>query len=167
MLDNRLQDAAMFLLNIWMRFAFETSFYEERRAGELGVARICELMTDAQRQCYGDALDPDELDPWFWASKLHFYITGLSFYNFPYTFGYLFSLGIFARAREEGSAFVPRYVELLMLTGSDSAENVARRALGVDLERPDFWNASIDLIAADLVQLEALLPDVVLETPES
>jgi oligoendopeptidase F len=54
-----------------------------------------------------------------------------------------------------------------MLTGSDSAENVARRALGVDLEKPDFWNASIDLIAADLVQLEALLPDVALETPES
>jgi pepF/M3 family oligoendopeptidase len=167
MLDNRLQDAAMFLLNIWMRFVFETSFYEERRAGELGVARICELMSDAQRQCYGDALDPDELDPWFWASKLHFYITGLSFYNFPYTFGYLFSLGIFARAREEGAAFAPRYAELLMLTGSDSAENVARQALGVDLEKPDFWNASIDLIAADLVQLEALLPDVALETPES
>ncbi len=106
-------------------------------------------MLAAQRRCYGDALADDELDPWFWASKLHFYITGISFYNFPYTFGYLFSLGIFSRAKQEGPDFLPRYEELLRRTGSDTAEGVAREALGVDLEKPDFWNASIDLIDSD------------------
>ncbi len=152
MLDSRLSDASAFLLNIPMRFEFERALYEERKAGELSVGRLKELMLEAQRHNYGDALAEDDLDPWFWASKLHFYITGTSFYNFPYTFGYLFSLGIFARARQEGPDFLPRYEELLRLTGSDTAEAVARRSLGVDLEQPDFWRASIDLIEEDLAE---------------
>ena len=78
-------------------------------------------MADAQRDWYGDALAEGELDPWFWASKLHFYIAGISFYNFPYTFGYLFSLGLFGRAKAEGPAFLPRVEELLRLAGSDTA----------------------------------------------
>jgi oligoendopeptidase F len=153
-LDARMQDAATFLLNIPMRFYFEEALYQERAAGELSVTRLKELMLDAQHRCYGEALNPEELDPWFWASKLHFYITGISFYNFPYTFGYLFSLGIFARAKQEGPSFLPRYEELLRLTGSDTAEGVARGALGVDLESPHFWNESIDLIDADAVRFE-------------
>ncbi len=149
LLDARMQDAAAYLLNIPMRFHFEERLYQERAAGELSVTRLCELMLDAQRTWYGDALADDQLDPWFWASKLHFYIAGLSFYNFPYTFGYLFSLGIVARAREAGPGFVTQYVDLLRRTGSDSAEGVAREALGVDLEAPDFWHASIDAIEAE------------------
>lgn len=149
-LDNRLQAGATFLLNIPMRFFFEKAVYEERSQGELSVSRLKELMLDAQRQCYGDCLAEDELDPWFWASKLHFYITGISFYNFPYTFGYLFSLGLFALAKQEGPAFVPRYAELLRLTGRETPERIAARCLGVDLEAPDFWQASLDLIEHDL-----------------
>ena len=154
MLDSRMQDAATFLLNIPMRFDFEKAVYEERSKGELSIERLKALMTDAQIQNYGDALDPAQLDPYFWASKLHFYITGISFYNFPYTFGYLFSFGLFARARAEGPSFLPRYEALLRRTGSASAEVVARDALGVDLEAPEFWNASIDLIAEDLARFE-------------
>jgi len=149
-LDGRLQDAAVFLLNIPTRFSFEKAVYEERADGELSVSRLCELMLRAQREWYGDALDSSDLDPWFWASKLHFYITTTSFYNFPYTFGYLFSLGLFARAKHEGSQFMPRYEALLRSTGSGSAEAIARDALGVDLTRPDFWHASLDLVESTL-----------------
>ena len=149
-LDGRLQDASVFLLNIPARFAFESAVYGERARGELSVSRLCELMLAAEREWYGDALDPQDLDPWFWASKLHFYMTSISFYNFPYTFGYLFSLGIFERAKREGPSFLPRYEALLRATGSGSAETVARDALGIDLEKPDFWNASLDLIEETL-----------------
>ncbi len=149
-LDGRLQDAAVFLLNIPARFDFESAVYEERASGELSVSRLCELMLEAEREWYGDALDAGDLDPWFWASKLHFYITSTSFYNFPYTFGYLFSLGLIARAKREGPAFMPRYDALLRSTGSASAESVARDAIGVDLSKPDFWHASLDLVEATL-----------------
>jgi oligoendopeptidase F len=154
MLDSRMQDGAAFLLNIPMRFLFEKAVYEERAAGELAVSRLGQLMSEAQRTCYGNCLAEDQLDPWFWASKLHFYLTGISFYNFPYTFGYLFSLGIFARAKREGPGFLPAYEDLLRRTGSQSAEDLARDCLGVDLEVPDFWHASIDLIESDLARFE-------------
>ncbi len=149
-LDGRMQDASVFLLNIPARFSFERAVYEERAHGELSVSRLCELMLAAEREWYGDALDPGDLDPWFWASKLHFYITSTSFYNFPYTFGYLFSLGLFARARREGPPFMPRYDALLRSTGSGTAEAVARDAIGVDLAKPDFWHASLDLVEETL-----------------
>ena len=155
-LDARLQDASAFLLNIPTRFDFERAVYEEREAGELPVSRLRQLMTDAQRQNYGDALDGEQLDPWFWASKLHFYITGVSFYNFPYTFGWLFSRAISARFRAEGPAFLPRYEALLRATGSAPAEDVARDALGVDLRDGRFWDAGIDLVEEDLRAFEAL-----------
>jgi oligoendopeptidase F len=155
-LDQRLQDSSAFLLNIPMRFDFESSFYEQRKSGELSVRALQELMLDAQRKNYGESIDPAQLDPWFWASKLHFYITEISFYNFPYTFGYLFSMGIFARFLAEGPEFLTRYESLLMQTGSAPAEKVALDALGVDLQKPEFWNASIDLIAQDWKSFDAL-----------
>jgi oligoendopeptidase F len=156
LLDLRLCDAATYLLNLPMRFDFEHALYEERQNGELSVSRLRELILDAQRKNYDDALDPAELNPWFWASKLHFYITDLSFYNFPYVFGFLFSRGIFARAKEQGPEFLRRYESLLRLSGSDTAENVARAALGVDLTRPDFWHTCLDHVQGDLERFAAL-----------
>ncbi|MDD9934981.1 MAG: M3 family oligoendopeptidase [Myxococcales bacterium] len=149
-LDQRLLEAAVFLCNIPMRFDFEHALYTRRAAGELSLSELKQMMEDAQRKNFGGTLDPAQLDPWYWASKLHFYITEISFYNFPYTFGYLFSLGIFARAKQEGPDFLPGYEALLRRTGSADAEEVARESLGVDLTKPDFWNASIDLIEQDL-----------------
>jgi oligoendopeptidase F len=162
MLDARMQDAETFLLNIRMRFLFESSLYDERASGELSIERLCELMADAQQRIYGDTLDPEQLDPWFWASKLHFYIAGVSFYNFPYTFGYLLSLGLFARARQEGRGFLPRYEELLRQTGRDRVETVVQSCVGVDLQQPDFWQASIDLIEEDLGRWEKVVDELAL-----
>ncbi len=155
MLYSRLQDGVAYLLDIPTRFDFECAFYEERAEGEVGASRLCELMCDAQRRNFGDALDPDGLNPWFWASKLHFYITSISFYNFPYSFGYLFALGLFSRARKEGAGFLPRYEALLRRTGSATAEEVAFESIGVQLSEPGFWHESIDLIEADLARFEA------------
>ena len=155
-LDHRLMEGAIFLCNIPMRFDFEYALYERRAEGELSVGQLGELMLEAQRQNFGDSIAESQLDPWYWASKLHFYITGLSFYNFPYTFGYLFSLGIFARAKAEGSSFLPKYELLLRATGSASAETIARQTLGIDLQGNQFWNESIDLIERDLAALEAI-----------
>jgi len=159
MLHGRLQDAATFLLDIPTRFDFECALYSERAQGELSVARLCELMDDAQTRNFGDALDPAGRHSWYWASKLHFFITGIRFYNFPYTFGYLFALGLYAVARSEGDAFWERYRRLLRHTGRAPAEVVAREGLGVDIGKPDFWNASIDGLESDLERFESELAD--------
>src|SRR5699024_420582 len=105
-------------------------------------------MVEAQKEAYQDALD--EYDPYFWASKLHFHITGTPFYNFPYTFGYLFSLGIYARAKELGESFEDDYIALLEDTGRMSVEELAMKHLQVDLTKPDFWEAAIELCIKDV-----------------
>ncbi len=159
-LDSEVGHGGTYLLDIPVRFEFEKALYEERGNGELSVSQLKALMTEKQREVLGDVLQEGEEDPWFWASKLHFYITGVTFYNFPYTFGYLLSRGLYAMFRKEGPDFLPRYESFLRLTGSDTAENVARRSLGSDLEKSDFWVQAIRSLEEPLSRLEALSPRV-------
>jgi oligoendopeptidase F len=160
MLDIEVGHGAIYLLDIPVRFEFEKSFYEERNNGDLSVSRLKQLMVETQRRIFGDVLEPGGEDPYFWASKLHFYITGLTFYNFPYTFGYLLSRGLYAMFKNEGPSFLSKYEEFLRLAGSDSAENVVKRTVGRDLENPDFWNEAIRTLEEPLNRLEKLLPKV-------
>jgi oligoendopeptidase F len=148
--------AHAYLLNIPMRYEFEQSFYEERRAGEVPASRLRELMTAAQRKLYANTLLPDGTDDLFWASKMHFFITGVSFYNFPYVFGYLLSQALFARFKAEGPAFLPAYESFLAATGSATCEEVARQSLGADLTSPDFWAAGITALSPQVAAYEKL-----------
>ena len=137
---------------------FEKAMYEERTAGELSVSRLKELMVATQRRVFGDLLEEGGEDPYFWASKLHFYITGTSFYNFPYTFGFLLSRGLYSRFCQEGTSFLPKYAEFLRSTGGNSAETVARDTIDCDLESTEFWVAAIRSLEQPLHQLKQLIP---------
>lgn len=148
LLEEKLRRAVAFFLNIHARVLFETAFYEARAQGTLTVAELNQLMVDAQKRAYLDLLG--EYHPHFWASKLHFYITDIPFYNFPYTVGFLFSSGIYARAQAEGAAFAGRYVALLRDTGRMTVEDLARRHLNVDLTDSAFWQEGIDAAVADV-----------------
>ncbi len=156
-LDAALCDAAIMLLDITVRYEFERAFHEERREGEVGVSRLKELMVEAQRRVWGQALLPDGEDPYFWASKLHFYITDVSFYNFPYTFGFLLAMALVRLFRQEGAEFLPRYQEFLRATGGGSAEEVAKAALGEDITGIEFWTAGIRALEEPLQRYEKLL----------
>lgn len=145
-----------YLLNIPVRFQFERRFYEERRAGIVSPSRLCELMVAAQREVYGDTLEPGQEDPWFWASKLHFFITRVSFYNFPYTFGYLLSQAMYAAYRTEGDRFLPRYEAFLAETGRATCEDAVRRTLGWDLRSREFWAEAIAACEPAIRDFEAL-----------
>ena len=156
LLDQMLGQAPSYLLNIPVRFAFERRFYEERLAGAVPVSRIKELMVAAQREVYGDTLEVGGEDPWFWASKLHFFITEVSFYNFPYAFGFLLSQALFREFRRAGAAFLPRYEEFLRLTGSAPCEEVVRRTLGRDPRDRAFWREAMAGLAEPLREFEAV-----------
>jgi len=161
-LDLAVAHGAIYLLDIPVRYAFEKALYTERSAGELGVSRLKELMVDTQREVFGEVLAEGGEDPYFWASKLHFYITGLTFYNFPYTFGFLLSRGLYALRKSEGPEFLPRYEAFLQLTGSDTVEAVAERSIGQDLKSPAFWVEAVRSLEPQLVELESLLPGMLL-----
>jgi pepF/M3 family oligoendopeptidase len=148
LLADKVERAVAFFMNIHARFIFETRFYAQRQKGLVSVEALNELMLQAQKDAYHNALT--EYHPLFWASKLHFYMTGQPFYNFPYTFGYLFSSGVYAQALKEGPAFEQRYVDLLRDTGRMQVEDLAARHLGVDLRKPDFWQSAVNLSLADI-----------------
>jgi oligoendopeptidase F len=156
LLDQEMLRSHAYLINIPMRYEFEKSLYTERASGELSVSRMQELMTAAQRKLYGDTLLEDGTDPMFWAYKMHFFITGVSFYNFPYVFGYLLSQALFARFKSEGQSFLPHYEAFLSKTGSATCEQVVKQTLGEDLTNPTFWSTAIQAITPALTAYEKL-----------
>ena len=147
-----------FVLNIPTRFEFEKRFYERRAERPLRPAELEALMGDSWMRWYGDALS--EPDSMYWASKLHFHISGLSFYNFPYLFGYLFSLGVYAKREEFGADFFARFNALLRDTGRMTAEDLAARHLQVDLRDTRFWNDTLAALAPRVDAFEALLDEL-------
>ncbi|MBX2799375.1 MAG: hypothetical protein KTR31_16995 [Myxococcales bacterium] len=137
MLDQELQAAVAFLMDIPARFGFERQLYALRRRGVFDTTELKQQMVAQQQQAYGGALGSySEL---FWCSKLHFYIAEFGFYNWPYTFGYLFSAAVYDRAAAEGPDFLVRLKDLLVRTGWQSTEELAHQTLGVDLTDPAFW----------------------------
>lgn len=150
LLEEKIQNSVAFFMNIHARFLFETRFYDKRKSGLLSSEEISELMVEAQKEAYCDALT--SYHPHFWASKLHFYITGTPFYNFPYTFGYMFSTGLYVRALEEGPSFADKYDALLRDTGVMSVEDLAKKHLNVDLTQRDFWQSAADSCVSDIRQ---------------
>lgn len=148
LLEDKIQRSVAFFMNIHARFLFETRFYEERKKGIVSKERLNKLMEEAQKEAYSDSLKT--YHPLFWASKLHFFITGVPFYNFPYTFGYLFSLGIYAQALKEGKDYEKKYIALLQDTGKMTVEELAKKHLGVDLTQKEFWQAGIDICIQDV-----------------
>ncbi len=155
-LEASLQGSCQVVVDISSRFLLEQGVFEKRRERELSVEELNALMLDAQRQTYGDGLDPDALHPYMWAMKPHYYSAGRSYYNFPYMFGLLFGLGLYARYQQEGASFPARYDDLLASTGLDDAATLAQR-FGIDIRDGAFWRASLDLIRADVERFEALV----------
>lgn len=155
MLWEELSSSLALMVNIPVRFEFEKAFYEQREKGELTAKQLCDLMETTWKEWYGDAMT--EADPYFWASKLHFSISQVSFYNYPYLFGYLFSKGVYAQRDAKGEQFYEDYVSLLRDTGSMMAEEVVQKHLGMDLTQADFWQQSIDMVKVQIDEFERLL----------
>lgn len=149
LLNAKIQRSIVFLFNIHARFLFETQFYEERKKGALSTEMLCSLMEQAQKRSYCNALD--EYHPFFWASKMHFNMTEIPFYNFPYTFGYLFSTAIYHKAKTSTS-FEETYISLLADTGKMTAEELALKHLNEDLTSPIFWQNTINILKQDVHQ---------------
>ncbi|WP_432355587.1 M3 family oligoendopeptidase [Sporosarcina sp. A2] len=154
LLANKLEGATAMFLNIRARFLFEDSFYTERAKGIVSEKRLNELMVDAQQEAFGNSLS--SYHPHFWAAKLHFFIDRVPFYNFPYTFGYLFSLGIYAEYLKHPEGFEEKYIALLRDTGSMKVENLAKKHLNVDVTKEDFWAAGIELVGKDVEEFVEL-----------
>jgi oligoendopeptidase F len=132
---------------------FEELAHTARRSeGELSVDRIGELWGSSQEELLGDSVEvtPGYLS--WWSYVPHFMST--PGYVYAYAYGQLLAMSVYRRYEEEGSAFVPRYLELLAAGGSRAPEELAAIA-GLDLTDPAFWDSGLALVEEKLEAAEA------------
>lgn len=153
-LEQDLQGATQLVVDIHSRFILEKTVFDKRRERELSIDELKATMLGAQKQTYGDALA--NYHDLMWAQKGHYYIAGYDFYNFPYTFGYLFGLGVYAEYKRQPKGFHERYDKLLSSTGMADASTLAKE-FGIDIESVDFWRQSLSVSAERVKEFERLV----------
>ena len=144
-LEGQLNKAAETNVDIYSRFLFEKEIFERREKAELSADEINEIMERSQKAAYDDGLDEHYLQKYMWTWKPHYYYTDLSFYNYPYAFGLLFSTGLYAIYKQRGTEFVDEYKSLLASTGEANATDLAAR-FGIDITTRKFWEDSLAII---------------------
>ncbi len=148
-LENSIQSDAQVIVDIYSRFLFESELFDKRKSSSLSVDELKEIMLGAQKESYGDGLDKDQLHPYMWACKPHYYYADYNFYNFPYAFGLLFAKGLYAEYLKTGKSFIEKYDALLKATGKNTISNVTAM-MGIDIQSTDFWKSSLELTAKDI-----------------
>jgi len=148
-LEQSLMGTTQVIVDILSRFIFEKNVFEARKNTSLSPKKLNAMMLEAQKEAYGDAMDQDNLHPYMWINKSHYYRGSLSFYNFPYAFGLLFAKGIYAKFQEKGEAFVEDIDYLLQKTGQMTVEEVAK-LVDIDVSDKAFWQSSLDVIKEEI-----------------
>lgn len=148
-LESEISDCNQVIVDIYSRFLFEKSLFKARKESALTVDQIKKLMLDAQREAYGDGLDPEYLHPYMWTWKPHYYYANSNFYNFPYAFGLLFAKGLYAEYLKKGSEFSSEYENLLSITGKHNIADITKE-VGIDIHNKEFWKSSLRTIEEDI-----------------
>ncbi|QHJ69936.1 M3 family oligoendopeptidase [Planococcus halotolerans] len=148
LLDEKIKRSVMNFMNLHSRFLFEERLYEARKQGMVSADRLNRMMEDALNEAYAGSMS--HLPVHSWISTPHFYITSSPFYNFPYTFGYLFAVSIYAKAKEQGKDFEKNYLALLRDSGSMNVEDLAMKHLGEDITQESFWEKGMALCLKDV-----------------
>jgi len=148
-LENSLQSDSQVIVDIYSRFLFESELFEKRKSSSLSVEELKDIMLKAQKESYGEGLDKDQLHPYMWACKPHYYYADYNFYNFPYAFGLLFAKGLYAEYLKTGKSFIGKYDDLLKATGKNTIAKVTSM-MGIDIQSTDFWRGSLELTAKDI-----------------
>ncbi len=148
-LETSISDAGQVIVDIYSRFLFESEVFKRREDSALSVKELKEIMKDAQKEAYGNGLDPNVLHDSMWINKPHYYSADRHFYNFPYAFGLLFAKGLYSEYLKRGEAFVKEYDNLLEATGKNNIVDVAK-VMDIDVTSVDFWRSSLDLIKKDI-----------------
>ncbi len=133
---------------------FEDAIHTARRAeGELPTERFSELWAQSQNAMFGNSITLREDYHLWWSYVPHFLHT--PGYVYAYSFGELLVLALYAKYRQEGASFAPKYVEVLAAGGSDWPHAILSR-VGVDLNDPAFWKQGLAELEALVTQAETL-----------
>lgn len=141
MLDEIYSRHATFLMDLHARYLFDFDLHTKAAEHFLSSSELSSLMQDAQNRAYGKTIEPFDH---FWCYKMHFYFTDTPFYNWPYTFGYLMSRGLFHHLKDD-PAREDKWILFFQDSGSMQLEELAKKHLNLDITQTDFWNTSCRL----------------------
>ena len=157
-LDTFLQGASYLTLEVYSRYLFEEAVCEKRLEAELSADELCDLTNQTYHRTLKDTIPEGTYRPYDWARVPHYYFPDLSFYNYPYTFGFLFSLGLYRLYKEGWAGFHEAYDKLLAESGMASALDLGLR-LGIDISQPDFWQNSYAEVLQRTERFEELVEE--------
>ncbi|MEC0168403.1 M3 family oligoendopeptidase [Paenibacillus graminis] len=147
--ERSLSDAGYYIVDFYARYLFESRLYERRPFGPLSARELNDLMHESMVAAYGGSVDPATIHPYQWISKAGYYMAGNEFLNFPYSFGLLFSKGLYAQYKKRGGGFAERYRSFLAATSTSTIADAAR-LMDIDVDSPQFWSDALALIAEDI-----------------
>lgn len=154
MLCSKIEDAFATVFRQVVLTRFEQAMHQARhKEGELTTEQANALWLDANRPMFGDSVRMTDDYGWWWLYIGHF--IHVPFYCYAYAFGELLVLALVQKYKQEGSAFVPRYLELLSAGGSE-APHVLLAKLGVDVNDPNFWELGLRLLGEMVAEAESL-----------
>ena len=148
-LEKSISDVGYYIVDFYARYLFENELFKKRKLGQLSVEEINELMLNCLVEAYGESIDIETIHPYMWMNKVGYYMAGNEFLNFPYSFGVLFSKGLYAEYTKKGEAFVSKYNNFLSATSKNTIIDSAK-IINVDVHSIDFWRNALNLIQKDI-----------------
>ncbi|MDH7602602.1 MAG: M3 family oligoendopeptidase [Armatimonadota bacterium] len=135
-------------------YRFEQELHRARRShGELTSEHIGELWQKNMQAMFRDSLELGEEHSCWWMYVSHFVES--PFYVYAYSFGELLVMALYSMYKDQGAAFVPKYIDLLRTGGSCSPQELLSR-IGVDIKDPEFWRGGIRVMAQMVDEFERL-----------
>ena len=150
LLVNQLDDIYATVMRQAYFVAFERTAHEMVAEGattiDLGKTYLTLL-----RQQFGKSLRVPQEFQWEWLSIPHIYAS--PFYCYAYSFGNLLVLALYRMYQEQGSGFVPKYLDLLAAGGSKPPQEILAE-VGVNMNSETFWQSGFEAISGMVDQLE-------------
>lgn len=153
LLGTKIERSLNYLMSIRGAFLFENRFYEERKIRPLNAKQIEELSLHFQDKAYGGSLS--EYEPFVWIKYGQFYQANTPFYNYPYSFGFLLSIGLLEIAKKDGG-FKQKFKDFLSETGMLPLEQLIQKHFHIELSYADFWQQSVQRLIQDIEQYKQM-----------
>ncbi|PYZ96687.1 peptidase M3 [Alteribacter lacisalsi] len=152
-LGAKIERSLNYLMAIRGAFLFENRFYEARKKGPKDAEQLEHLSLQSQKEAFGSSLS--EYEPFIWIKYVQFYQANVPFYNYPYSLGFLLSIGLLDRAKKDPH-FTRKYQGFLSETGLLPLEELVEKHFDINLAHTDFWEQAIHQITQDIEQYRQL-----------
>ena len=133
---------------------FEIDAHQNIAEKNATIDKVSELYLNNLNQQFGDSVNVSPDFQWEWTYIPHFYHS--PFYCYAYSFGNLLVLSLYQQYKNEGSSFIPKYLDILSSGGSRKPEELLKES-GMDISRDEFWQQGFDLLGDKIQELEKML----------